>query len=129
MKTGMKAFYLALTMVGASACYPAHAAVTPAKSDTSQAAALSTGKAAAKDPAQKAAVAKIATTPDDDAVSINNGSAEELANSMSGIGIKKAQAIISYRDEYGPFKTLEQLQEVPGISGTLVERNRTNIKL
>ncbi|WP_252149847.1 helix-hairpin-helix domain-containing protein, partial [Escherichia coli] len=36
-------------------------------------------------------------------VSINNASAEELARAMNGVGLKKAQAIVSYREEYGPF--------------------------
>ncbi|MCA1921633.1 ComEA family DNA-binding protein, partial [Buttiauxella noackiae] len=43
--------------------------------------------------------------------------------------LKKAQSIVSYREEYGPFKTLEQLQEVPGIGSALVERNLSHIKL
>lgn len=48
---------------------------------------------------------------------------------MSGVGIKKAQAIVSYRDEYGPFKTLDDLKQVPGMGGTLVERNLAHLKL
>lgn len=126
MKTGIRTFCLALTLAGVSACYPAHAAVTTAKIDTAQSVAASTDNVSGKASMQKATASK---TADDSVVSINNGTAEELANSMNGIGIKKAQAIVSYREEYGPFKTLEQLQEVPGISGTLVERNRAHIKL
>lgn len=126
MKTGIKAFCLALTLAGASACYPAQAAVASSKSDTTKSTLASTEQEPAKASAQKNASTKNA---DDGVVSINNGTAEELANSMNGIGMKKAQAIVSYREEYGPFKTLEQLQEVPGISATLVERNRTHIKL
>ena len=33
---------------------------------------------------------------------------------MNGVGLKKAQAIVSYREEYGPFKTVEDLKQVPG---------------
>lgn len=66
---------------------------------------------------------------DDGVVSINTGSAEALAQAMNGVGLKKAQSIISYREEYGPFKALEQLQEVPGIGSALVERNLSHIKL
>ncbi len=29
---------------------------------------------------------------------------------MNGVGLKKAQAIVSYREEYGPFKTVEDLE-------------------
>lgn len=56
-------------------------------------------------------------------VSINHASAQELANTLDGIGLKKAEAIISYREKYGPFTSIQQLNEVSGISSALVERN------
>lgn len=62
-------------------------------------------------------------------VDINTASAEELAEAMNGVGIKKAQAIVQHRKEFGPFKSLEQLQDVPGIGASLLERNRSRIKL
>ncbi len=51
---------------------------------------------------------------DDDGtrVSINSASAEDLARAMNGVGLKKAQAIVSYREEYGPFKTIDDLRQV-----------------
>lgn len=64
-----------------------------------------------------------------DAVSINSASAEELAAAMNGVGIKKAESIISYREKYGPFSAVEQLKEVPGIGNALVERNLARLKL
>ena len=42
---------------------------------------------------------------------------------------KKAQAIVSYREEYGPFKTLDDLKQVPGMGNSLVERNLAHITL
>ena len=65
----------------------------------------------------------------DGAVSINTASAQELAAAMNGIGIKKAEAIVSYRDQFGAFTELEQLKEVPGIGSALVERNLPRLKL
>ncbi|QHM70152.1 helix-hairpin-helix domain-containing protein [Mixta intestinalis] len=62
-------------------------------------------------------------------VSINNASAQELAAVMNGVGIKKAEAIVSYREQFGPFTELEQLKEVPGIGSALVERNLARLKL
>lgn len=56
-------------------------------------------------------------------VSINTASAEDLARVMNGVGLKKAQAIVSYREEYGPFKTVDDLKQVPGMGSALVERN------
>jgi len=62
------------------------------------------------------------------AVDINTASAEELAEALNGVGIKKAKAIVQHRQEFGPFKSLEQLQDVPGIGASLLERNRSRIK-
>ncbi|MCU5772005.1 helix-hairpin-helix domain-containing protein [Erwiniaceae bacterium BAC15a-03b] len=62
-------------------------------------------------------------------VSINSASAEELAAAMSGVGLKKAESIVSYREKYGPFSAVEQLKEVPGIGSALVERNAERLKL
>lgn len=63
------------------------------------------------------------------AISINSATAQELASIMNGIGIKKAEAIVSYRQQFGPFTELEQLKEVPGIGSALVERNLSRLKL
>ncbi|MBD8164320.1 helix-hairpin-helix domain-containing protein [Erwinia persicina] len=62
-------------------------------------------------------------------VSINNASAGELAAALNGVGIKKAESIVSYREKYGPFTQLEQLKEVPGMGNKLVERNLASLKL
>jgi len=61
-------------------------------------------------------------------VDINTASAAELSEAMNGVGIKKAQAIVQHRQEFGPFKSLEQLLDVPGIGASLLERNRSRIK-
>jgi competence ComEA-like helix-hairpin-helix protein len=47
-------------------------------------------------------------------VNINKASAEEIADSLSGVGIKKAREIVSFRDKHGPFKSAEQLEDVKG---------------
>lgn len=62
-------------------------------------------------------------------ISLNQASAEELAAALNGVGIKKAEAIVSYREQYGAFTGIEQLREVPGIGNALVERNLSKLKL
>ncbi|WLS78001.1 helix-hairpin-helix domain-containing protein [Erwinia pyri] len=62
-------------------------------------------------------------------ISLNQASAEELAAALNGVGIKKAEAIVSYREQYGDFTAIEQLKEVPGIGNALVERNLSRLKL
>lgn len=62
-------------------------------------------------------------------VNINEADAEELASILNGVGMKKAEAIVRYREQNGPFTQVEQLQEVPGIGPTLIERNRARLKM
>ncbi|MCF1613254.1 helix-hairpin-helix domain-containing protein [Serratia marcescens] len=63
------------------------------------------------------------------AVSINQATAEQLAAALSGVGLKKAEGIVRYREQNGPFTQVEQLQEVPGIGPALFEKNRTRLKM
>lgn len=56
-------------------------------------------------------------------VNVNTATAEQLAKALHGIGIKKAEAIVNYREQYGVFTSLEQLKEVPGIGPVFLERN------
>lgn len=77
-------------------------------------------------PSSSSAKAELPAKASDDegtVVSINTASAEDLARVMNGVGLKKAQAIVSYREEYGPFKTVDDLKQVPGMGSALVERN------
>ncbi|WP_341661338.1 helix-hairpin-helix domain-containing protein [Vibrio sp.] len=62
-------------------------------------------------------------------VNINTAQADELATLLSGVGLKKAQAIVEYRDENGPFQQVEDLAQVKGIGDSLVDKNRTRIQL
>lgn len=90
-------------------------------------AVYSAGAAAA---GQSGDVPEVATsTAAETQVSINHASAEQLAAAMNGIGLKKAQAIVSYREQYGPFTEVAQLKEVPGIGSALIERNSSRLKL
>lgn len=57
-------------------------------------------------------------------VNINTAPAEVLAAELSGIGLSKAQAIVSYRTNHGAFKTANELAEVKGVGEKTVEKNR-----
>ncbi|HAP3466071.1 MULTISPECIES: helix-hairpin-helix domain-containing protein [Enterococcus] len=54
-------------------------------------------------------------------INLNTATEAEL-QTISGIGAKKAQEIIRFRDEQGPFKTVKELKNVPGIGEKTVER-------
>jgi len=63
------------------------------------------------------------------AVNINTASAEQLAAGLNGIGASRAEAIVRYREMYGPFESVDELAEVAGIGSATVERNRAMITL
>ena len=56
-------------------------------------------------------------------VNINTADAETLAT-LQGIGEKRAEAIIDYRNRYGPFVSVDDLVKVKGIGVKTVEKNR-----
>lgn len=59
---------------------------------------------------------------------ININTADEQAlTALSGIGPAKARAIISYRDEHGAFKSVDDLVNVKGIGEKTVDHNRENM--
>jgi competence protein ComEA len=62
-------------------------------------------------------------------VNINTADAAALAKALNGIGPAKARAIVTYRDKNGPFKTVDQLAMVEGITQKLIEKNRADIRL
>ena len=62
-------------------------------------------------------------------VDLNSASAEQLAATLVGVGAAKAQAIIRYRDEVGPFRSVEELEEVKGIGPSIVKRNMSRISV
>jgi competence protein ComEA len=62
-------------------------------------------------------------------VNINTADAQTIADSLGGIGIKKAQAIVDYRDKNGVFKTIDDLARVSGIGAKTIEKNKADILL
>ncbi len=51
-----------------------------------------------------------------------NKADEAILTTLSGIGPSKAQSIISYREENGGFKTIEDLKKVNGIGEKMFEK-------
>ncbi|WP_415902895.1 ComEA family DNA-binding protein [Neptuniibacter sp. QD29_5] len=62
-------------------------------------------------------------------IDLNTATAEQLAQNLNGIGVAKAEAIVEYRTNNGPFTSVDQLTEVKGIGAATVEKNRSNISI
>ncbi|MFN3235536.1 MAG: ComEA family DNA-binding protein [Pseudomonadales bacterium] len=60
-------------------------------------------------------------------VNINTASAETLAENLTGVGLSRAQAIVAYRESFGPFYSAEELTAVKGIGKGTVEKNAARI--
>lgn len=61
-------------------------------------------------------------------VDMNNGDLESLS-SLKGVGSKKAEAIIAYRDSHGCFTSIGGLALVKGIGKKTVEKNKADLVL
>jgi len=59
-------------------------------------------------------------------VDINHATKKELVT-LKGVGEKKAEAIIAYRNTHC-FKSVEELQQVKGIGKSIVEKNKLELK-
>lgn len=53
-------------------------------------------------------------------INLNTANVEMLTKSIKGIGEKRAEAIIKYRDAHGGFKTIDELSQVPGLGKKFV---------
>jgi competence protein ComEA len=61
-------------------------------------------------------------------ISLNTATLEQL-DSLPGIGPTLARQIIEYRETHGPFTSVEQLTEVPGIGAAKLEQLRPLVGL
>lgn len=59
-------------------------------------------------------------------ININKADAETLAT-VKGIGSKKAEAIVAYREENGNFKSIDDLTNVKGIGAKRLAKIKQNL--
>ncbi|BDX03506.1 hypothetical protein MACH16_22540 [Marinomonas pontica] len=60
---------------------------------------------------------------------INTATAAQFSAVMSGVGMKKAEAIVAYREANGRFESVDQLSSVKGIGEGLLTRNKALIRV
>lgn len=64
-----------------------------------------------------------------DKVNINTADAATLDRVLLNVGPSKAEAIVAYRKEHGPFRSADELAQVKGIGLATVEKNADRIVL
>ncbi|WP_278433172.1 MULTISPECIES: ComEA family DNA-binding protein [Stutzerimonas] len=62
-------------------------------------------------------------------VNLNAADAETLSRELRGIGETKAKAIIAYREEHGPFSSVDELLEVKGIGSAILDKIRGQLSI
>lgn len=62
-------------------------------------------------------------------VNVNTADAATIAEALHGIGLKKAQEIVAYREANGAFKTVADLENVKGIGAKTIAKNQADILL
>ena len=56
-----------------------------------------------------------------------NTANREILMTLPGIGESKADALLAYRDEHGPFQSIEEIQNIPGIKSAVFSRIKDRI--
>lgn len=60
------------------------------------------------------------------AVNLNTATEAELA-ALNGVGPTKAEAIVKYRQDHGPFESVDGITSVKGIGAATLEKNRSEL--
>lgn len=60
-------------------------------------------------------------------VNVNTADAPTMASVLNGVGLKKAEAIVDYREANGRFNAPAELTKVKGIGAAIVARNEGKI--
>lgn len=100
----MKAKFIAAALALSILNLPAHASIIPPNASVKQA---------------EVAQSKI---------DLNKADLSSLTGSFKGIGKKRAQSIIAYRESHQGFKSLEELAEVKGLGQHFMMANRDKLK-
>ena len=62
-------------------------------------------------------------------VNINQADIVTLAENLKGIGMKKAKAIVDYREANGDFNTIDDIVNVKGIGPKTLQKNRESLSV
>src|SRR5688572_27006026 len=62
-------------------------------------------------------------------VNINTADAKTIADVLVGVGDSKAKAIVEFREQNGPFTSIDELTDVNGIGEAILSQNRERIRV
>ncbi len=62
-------------------------------------------------------------------VNINTADVKTIGDNLSGIGLKKAEAIVKYREVKGPFESVDDLLKVDGVGEKTLEKIKSDVLL
>ena len=71
----------------------------------------------------------LAAPPERTMVNINRADAETIARNIKGIGLKRAEEIVAYREANGPFRDAYDLTAIKGIGERIVANNESRIQV
>lgn len=71
---------------------------------------------------------EVTATQEIHVVDINKAGIETLTL-LKGIGVKRASAIVAYRELHGEFNSVDDLLNVKGIGAQMLQHNKDRIKL
>ena len=60
-------------------------------------------------------------------VDINSADAATLVATIDGVGIKRAQAIVAFRQQNGPFKPVDVLSQIRGIGDKTIAASKERL--
>lgn len=61
-------------------------------------------------------------------IDLNQANVVNLNHAMKGIGIKRAEAIVVYRQQHGNFKSVSDLAYVPGLGSNFVKKHQAELE-
>ena len=73
-------------------------------------------------------LAKVEVAQQQAIIDINKSTFEQLI-SLKGIGDTRAQAIIVYRQQFGGFKSIDELTKVSGIGEKILNANKSRLSI
>lgn len=63
-----------------------------------------------------------------DVININTATAKMIQDAhLKGIGAKRAEAIVEYREKNGPYKSVDDLKNITGITQKIIDANRDRL--